>query len=61
MSEKGASIYIYNGSKKIGQGVVDSRGNYKVKIKTQKKDSTIKVYAQDKSSNKGKSKATKVS
>ncbi|MCK1984263.1 MULTISPECIES: Ig-like domain-containing protein [Peribacillus] len=60
-SEKGASIYIYNGSKKIGQGVVDSRGNYKVKIKAQKKGSIIKVYAQDKSGNKSKSKTTKVS
>ncbi|MED4632881.1 Ig-like domain-containing protein [Peribacillus frigoritolerans] len=60
-SEKGASIYIYNGSKKIGQGVVDSRGSYKVKIKAQKKGSTIKVYAQDKSRNKSKSKTTKVS
>ncbi|WP_342604598.1 Ig-like domain-containing protein [Peribacillus sp. FSL E2-0159] len=60
-SEKGASIYIYNGSKKIGQGVVDSRGNFKVKIKAQKKGSTIKVYAQDKSGNKSKSKTTKVS
>lgn len=60
-SEKGASIFIYNGSKKIGQGVVDSRGNYKVKIKAQKKGSTIKVYAQDKSGNKSKSKTTKVS
>ncbi|MED3983566.1 Ig-like domain-containing protein [Peribacillus simplex] len=60
-SEKGASIYIYNGSKKIGQGVVDSRGNYKVKIKAQKKGSTIKVYAQDKLGNKSKSKTTKVS
>ncbi|MDR4927227.1 Ig-like domain-containing protein [Peribacillus simplex] len=60
-SEKGASIYMYNGSKKIGQGVVDSRGNYKVKIKAQKKGSTIKVYAQDKSGNKSKSKTTKVS
>ncbi|MDM5212986.1 Ig-like domain-containing protein [Peribacillus sp. NJ4] len=60
-SEKGASIYIYNGSKKIGQGVVDSRGNYKVKIKAQKKGSTIKVYAQDKSGNKSKSKTMKVS
>ncbi|MED3911882.1 Ig-like domain-containing protein [Peribacillus simplex] len=60
-SEKGASIFIYNGSKKIGQGIVDSRGNYKVKIKAQKKGSTIKVYAQDKSGNKSKSKTTKVS
>jgi ribosomal protein L9 len=60
-SEKGASIYIYNGSKKIGQGAVDSRGNYKVKIKSQKKGSTIKVYAHDRSGNKSKSKTTKVS
>ncbi|MEJ9231929.1 Ig-like domain-containing protein [Peribacillus butanolivorans] len=60
-SEKGASIYIYNGSKKIGQGVVDSRGNYKVKIKAQKKGSTKKVYAQDKSGNKSKNKTIKVS
>lgn len=36
-SENGASIYIFNGSKKIGQGIVDSRGNYKVKIKAQKR------------------------
>ncbi|MES1040744.1 Ig-like domain-containing protein, partial [Peribacillus simplex] len=60
-SEKGATIYIYNGSKKIGQGIVDSRGNYKVKIKAQKKGSTLKVYAQDKSGNKSKSKTVKVS
>nr|WP_242486820.1 Ig-like domain-containing protein [Peribacillus sp. TH16] len=59
--EKGASIYIYNGSKKIGQGIVDSRGNFKVKIKAQKKGSTLKVYAQDKSGNKSKSKTVKVS
>ncbi|WP_082630157.1 Ig-like domain-containing protein [Peribacillus muralis] len=60
-TEKGASIYMYNGSKKIGQGVVDSRGNYKVKIKAQKKGSTVAVYAQDKSGNKSKSKTLKVS
>ena len=59
--EKGATIYIYNGSKKIGQGIVDSGGNYKVKIKVQKKGSTLKVYAQDKSGNKSKSNTVKVS
>ena len=59
--EKGATIYIYNGSKKIGQGIVDNRGNYKVKIKAQKKGSTLKVYAQDKSGNKSKSRTVKVS
>ncbi|MDR4927226.1 Ig-like domain-containing protein [Peribacillus simplex] len=60
-SENGASIYIYNGSKKIGQGIVDSKGNYKVKIKAQKKGSLLKVYAQDKSGNKSKSRTVKVS
>ncbi|WP_340373548.1 Ig-like domain-containing protein [Peribacillus sp. FSL E2-0218] len=60
-SEKGASIYIYNGSKKLGQGIVDSRGYYKVKIKAQKKDSTIKIYAQDKSGNQSDAKKMKVS
>ena len=59
--EKGATIYIYNGSKKVGQGIVDSGGNYKVKIKVQKKGSTLKVYAQDKSGNKSKSNTVKVS
>ncbi|MDM5358805.1 Ig-like domain-containing protein [Peribacillus sp. ACCC06369] len=59
--EKGASIYIYNGSKKIGQGIVDSRGYFKAKIKAQKKGSSLKVYAQDKSGNKSKSKTVKVS
>ncbi|MEJ9231930.1 Ig-like domain-containing protein [Peribacillus butanolivorans] len=48
-------------SKKIGQGVVDNKGNYKVEIKAQKKGSSLKVYAQDKSGNKSKSKTVKVS
>lgn len=60
-SEKGASIYIYNGSKKIGQGIVDNQGNYKVKIKAQKKGSTLKIYAKDKAGNKSNSKTVKVS
>ncbi|MCO0601163.1 Ig-like domain-containing protein, partial [Peribacillus butanolivorans] len=59
--EKGVSIYIYNGSKKIGQGIVDGRGYFKVKIKAHKKGSSLKVYAQDKSGNKSKSKTVKVS
>ncbi|WP_376708056.1 Ig-like domain-containing protein [Peribacillus frigoritolerans] len=40
--------------------MVDSRGNYKVKIKAQKKDSALKIFAQDKSGNKSKSKTVKV-
>ncbi|TWT01125.1 Ig-like domain-containing protein [Planomicrobium sp. CPCC 101079] len=59
--EKGATLYVYNGSKKIGQGTVDGRGAFKVKIKVQKKGSTLKIYAKDKSGNKSKSRAVKVS
>ncbi|TWT28247.1 Ig-like domain-containing protein [Planomicrobium sp. CPCC 101110] len=59
--EKGAALYVYSGSKKIGQGTVDSRGAFKVKIKAQKKGSAIKVYAKDKSGNKSKSRTVKVS
>ncbi|MGE7662992.1 Ig-like domain-containing protein [Peribacillus sp. NPDC097197] len=59
-SEKGATIKIYNGSKKIGQGTVNSSGNYKIKINAQKKGTVLKVYAQDKSGNKSKNKTIKV-
>ncbi|WP_350063151.1 Ig-like domain-containing protein [Peribacillus frigoritolerans] len=45
----------------MGQGIADSRGNYKVKIKVQKEGATLKLYAQDKSGNKSKSKTKKVS
>ncbi|WP_375088857.1 Ig-like domain-containing protein [Peribacillus sp. RS7] len=55
------SVRVYKGSKKIGQGIADSQGNYKVKIKAQKKGSTLKLYAQDKSGNKSKSEMVKVS
>ncbi|TCS84490.1 Ig-like domain-containing protein [Tepidibacillus fermentans] len=58
--EKGATIYIYNGNKKIGQGIVDNRGNFKVKIKKQKKGSRLKIYAKDKSGNNSKSITIKV-
>lgn len=59
--EKGALIFIYNGKNKIGQGSVDSNGNYKVKIKVQKKGSALTIYAQDKAGNKSSSKTLKVS
>lgn len=53
-AERGATVYIYNGSKKVGKAIVDSRGNYKIKMKTQKKKSSLRVYAQDKAGNKSK-------
>ncbi|WKA57804.1 Ig-like domain-containing protein [Planococcus shenhongbingii] len=50
--EISALVFIYNGSTKVGQGTVDSRGNFNVKIKTQKKGATLKVNVQDKAGNK---------
>ncbi|WP_255472906.1 Ig-like domain-containing protein [Planomicrobium sp. CPCC 101079] len=58
--EKAATVLIYNGSKKIGQGTVDSKGHYNVKIKAQKKGSSLKMYAKDKAGNKSRIKTVKV-
>ncbi|WKA57790.1 Ig-like domain-containing protein [Planococcus shenhongbingii] len=59
-AEKSAALFIYNGTKKIGQGTVDSKGNFKVKIIAQKKGSSLKLYAQDKAGNKSVGKTVKV-
>ncbi|WKA53985.1 Ig-like domain-containing protein [Planococcus shixiaomingii] len=59
-AEKSATVLVYNGSKKIGQGTVDSKGNFKVKITLQKKGSSLKVSVQDKAGNKSGSKTVKV-
>ncbi|MGK7376373.1 Ig-like domain-containing protein [Planococcus sp. 1R117A] len=59
-AEKSAALFIYNGTKKIGQGTVDSKGNFKVKITAQKKGSSLKLYAQDKAGNKSLNKTVKV-
>lgn len=58
--EKAATVLIYNGSKKIAQGTVDSKGNFKVKISAQKKGASLKVQLQDKAGNKSGSKTVKV-
>ncbi|MFN7251959.1 MAG: Ig-like domain-containing protein, partial [Anaerobacillus sp.] len=59
-SEKGATVYIYNGKKKLGQAVVDSKGNFSVKITAQKKGAKLTIYAQDKAKNKSKSRVVTV-
>ena len=59
-AEKSATVSVYNGSKKLGSGKADSKGNYKVKIKAQKKGSTLKVYASDAAGNKSGTKSVKV-
>lgn len=59
--EKASTVLIYNGSYKVGQGTMDSKGNFKVKIKIQKKGTFLKVRLQDKAGNKSISKTVKVS
>ncbi|PKG25322.1 Ig-like domain-containing protein [Niallia nealsonii] len=59
-AEKNATVYVYNGSKKLGSGKADSKGNYKVKIAAQKKGSTLKVHASDADGNKSGAKSIKV-
>lgn len=59
--EKSATVYIYNGKTKIASTTVNSKGQYKVSIKPQKKGSKLSVYAKDKAGNKSKIKYIKVS
>ncbi|MFF3025461.1 Ig-like domain-containing protein [Gottfriedia sp. NPDC057948] len=51
-AEKGATVYVYNGKTYLNKSIVSSNGNFSVKIKPQKQNSTLKVYAVDKASNK---------
>lgn len=53
-TEKGATVYIYNGDKYVKKGIVDTKGNISITIAKQKKGSTLTVYAKDKSGNKSK-------
>ncbi|WKB35463.1 Ig-like domain-containing protein [Terrilactibacillus sp. S3-3] len=59
-AEKGAIVYVYNGSKYLGKTSVNSKGQYSVGISKQKKGSTLKIYAKDKSGNTGNSKYVRV-
>ncbi|MEH7348155.1 Ig-like domain-containing protein [Gottfriedia acidiceleris] len=60
-TEASATVSAYNGSKLIGSAKADSKGNFKIKIKAQKKGSTIKVYAVDAAKNKSAARSVKVS
>ena len=51
-AEKNATVYVYVGSKKIGQGKVDSKGTFKIKIAKQRKGTKLSVYAIDAAKNK---------
>ncbi|MGE7685922.1 Ig-like domain-containing protein [Peribacillus simplex] len=53
-AEKAATVYIYNGSKYVKKGTVDSKGNVSITIPKQKKDRILSFYAVDKAKNKSK-------
>lgn len=59
--EKNSIVYIYRGSTKIGQATVDTKGNYKLNIKLQKKGTKLIIYSVDKAKNKSKKLYVKVS
>ncbi|MDW3898682.1 Ig-like domain-containing protein [Staphylococcus saprophyticus] len=58
--EKNSIVYIYRGSTKIGQATVDTKGNYKLNIKPQKKGTKLTIYSVDKAKNKSKKLYVKV-
>lgn len=60
-TEAKATVFIYSGNKLLGKTVANSKGDYKVKIKAQKKGTTLKVHAQDNAGNKSKATTVKVS
>ncbi|WP_082797501.1 Ig-like domain-containing protein [Neobacillus drentensis] len=59
-AEIGSTVYVYNGKKFVSKAVADTKGNYKVKIKTQKKSTTLTIFALDKAGNKSSSVTIKV-
>ncbi|WP_020153680.1 Ig-like domain-containing protein, partial [Caldibacillus debilis] len=59
-TEKGATIYIYRGSKLIGKGTVSAKGTFSVAISAQKKGTVLKVYAIDKAGNRSTARTVKV-
>ncbi|NRD80828.1 pre-peptidase C-terminal domain-containing protein [Bacillus sp. BRMEA1] len=50
-SEANSMVYIYSGNKVIGSGTADAKGNFSVKIASQKKGTSLRVYAKDASNN----------
>lgn len=57
-AEKDAKVYVLKGKTSIGKGTVNSKGQFTVKIKNQRANTKLTVYAKDKAGNK--SNATKV-
>ncbi|MFC7373081.1 Ig-like domain-containing protein [Fictibacillus iocasae] len=59
-SEAGSTVYAQVGSKIIGAGKADAKGKFSLKIKNQKKGTTIVLFAKDSVGNKGKTITIKV-
>ncbi|HSI67947.1 MAG TPA: Ig-like domain-containing protein [Planococcus sp. (in: firmicutes)] len=59
-SERGATVYVYSGTNKLGQVAVDSNGNYKMKIKAPKTGELLRIHAQDAAGNKSKHRFVRV-
>ncbi|MFC0187194.1 Ig-like domain-containing protein [Fictibacillus aquaticus] len=59
-AEKSATIYVYRGTTYLGKAIADSKGAFKVKIKAQKKGTSLSVYAKDAAGNKSGKRAVKV-
>ncbi|MBS4201189.1 hypothetical protein KHA93_16235 [Bacillus sp. FJAT-49732] len=59
-AEKGATVYIYKGSKYLAKGTANNKGTYQIKIKKQTKGTTLKIFAKDAAGNQSKTKTVKV-
>lgn len=59
-AEANSRVTVKVGSKSLGSAYADSKGNYSVKIKAQKKGTTLAVTAKDKAGNKSKKRTIKV-
>jgi hypothetical protein len=58
--EKGATVFVFVGSKQLASGKVTSSGTFKLNIPKQKKGTTLAVYLVDAANNKSAAKYIKV-
>ncbi|EKN64770.1 hypothetical protein BABA_22818 [Neobacillus bataviensis LMG 21833] len=59
-AEAGSTVYMYNGEAFGGKTVADAKGKFNMEISTQKKGSTLTIYAVDQAGNKGLAVSVKV-
>ncbi|MET3194627.1 Ig-like domain-containing protein [Gottfriedia sp. OAE603] len=59
-AEKYSTVYVYRGSKYLGKAKADSKGNVRIKVAKQQKNSKLTVYAIDSAKNKSASTIVKV-